>query len=88
MNVRHGCLGGRDEIQFAEILRIITFRHAVILIPELRKLSHAYETVFANHEWRCDFSVAVFRNVKIQEKLDQRSFQSRAPIRVEQKAAA
>ena len=68
--------------------RVVAFRHAVILVLEFRKLPHADQAMFADHERRRHFRVAVLRDVQIQQKLNQRPFQPRAPIRVEQKAAA
>ena len=44
--------------------------------------------MLADHERRRNFRVAVFGDVKVEEKLDQRPFQSCAPVRVEQKSAA
>jgi hypothetical protein len=52
------------------------------------KLADADQAVLADHERRRNFGVTVLGDVQIEQKLDQRPLQARAPVGVEQKAAA
>ena len=88
MDVRDRRLGRREQIQLAQRGLVQTFAHGVSLILKLRKLSHAHHAVAADDVRRRDFGVAVLGRVQIQQELDQRPFQPRAPVRVEQEAAA
>ena len=73
---------------FPSFRRLVALGHAVILVLEFWKLADAYEALRPDHEWRRHFGVTVLANVQIQQKLDQRPLQPRAPVRVEQKTAA
>ena len=88
MDVRHRCLRGRNQIQFAEFLFIVALGHAVILILELGELPDPFKALRPDHERRRHFRVTMFRNVQVEQKLDQRPFQSRAPVGVENETAA
>src|ERR1041385_514237 len=88
MDVRYWRFSGRDEIEMTELVRVITLGDAVVLILELRKLSHAFKTFRPDHErWR-HLRVAVLARVQIKQELNQGSLQLRAPIGVKKKPTA
>ena len=88
MDVRHRSLGGREQVEFAQRGLIQPLAHRVSLVLELRKLPHAHHAVAADDVRRRNLRVAVLRRVEFEEELNQRPLQPRAPVRVEQEAAA
>src|SRR5437868_6057810 len=88
MDVGDGSLGGRQQIQFPHCIRIESLLHRIGLVHKFWKLPDADHAVARDDIWRGDFGVTVLRGVKVQQKLDQRSLEARAPVRVKQETAA
>jgi hypothetical protein len=88
MDVRDGRFRGRNEIEVAQLGRVVALGHAVVLIFEFWELTHSHQAGRSDHErWR-NLDVSVFDSVEVEEKLDQRPFQPGATVRVEQETAA
>ena len=88
MNVRDRRLGGGQQIKFAERGGILAFAHGVGLVNELGELADAGHAIAADDVRRRNLRVTVLGRVQFQEKLDERALQLRAPVGVEQEAAA
>ena len=85
MNVRHRRFGRGNQIKFAEFFGLVAFGDAVILVLEFRKLPDADQALRADHERRRNFRVAVLVRVQVEQKLNQRPLQLRAPVGVKKK---
>src|SRR5690242_15893498 len=83
MNVCDRRFGSRNQIQLTELSGVVALSDAVVLILELGKLSDTHQTVFANHEWWRNLHITVVVRVEVEHVLDQRAFELRAPIRVQ-----
>jgi hypothetical protein len=88
MNVCHGRLGRRNEIQMPELGGIIAFGDAIVLILELGELPDAFEALGANHEWWGDFRITMFAGVQVEHVLNQPPLELGAPVGIEQEPAA
>ena len=66
MDVCHRRFRRGYQIEFAQILGIVTFGHAVILVLEFRKLSDAHEAMLSDHMRRRHFGVVMPGGVEIE----------------------
>src|SRR5438046_2423110 len=88
MNVGDGRFSRGQQIKLPKTRGVESLLDRISLIFKLGKLPDANHAVAADDVGRRNLRVAVLGSVEIKEKLYQRSFQFRAPIRVKQKAAA
>src|SRR5581483_11368031 len=58
------------------------------LVEKFRELPHARHAIARNDIRRRNLGITVLAGVQVEQELNQRAFQPRAPVRVKQKAAA
>lgn len=81
MQIRHGHLGGRDEVK-------IVLGAVIHLIAEFRKLAGADEAIRFHQQRRADLLIAMLRRVQVEEEIDERTLQAGTGTFVNDEGAA